>query len=85
MCNLFYNYWHILVGDRTKNYHPEMPGWRVLGCTCRGGHFRQGSQINEHTCSLFWYRLHYFCILSKWLKIHLKLGGYFHHVLQTVL
>jgi hypothetical protein len=34
----FYNYWHILVGDRTKNDHPEIPGWRVLGCTCRGGH-----------------------------------------------
>ena len=34
--NLFYNYWHILVGDRTKKYHPEMPDWRVLGCTCQG-------------------------------------------------
>ena len=36
--NLFYNYWHILVGDRTKKYPPEMPDWRVLGCTCQGGH-----------------------------------------------
>ena len=36
--NLFYNYWHILVGDRTNNYHPEMLDWRVVGCTCRGGH-----------------------------------------------
>jgi hypothetical protein len=44
--NLFYNYWHILIGDRTKNYYPEMPGWRVLGCTYRGGHFRRGPQIN---------------------------------------
>jgi hypothetical protein len=35
---IFYNYWHILVGDRTTNYHPEMPGWRGLGCTCWGGH-----------------------------------------------
>ena len=26
------------IVDRTKNYHPEMPGSRVLGCTCRGGH-----------------------------------------------
>jgi hypothetical protein len=26
------------IGDRTKNCHPEMPDWRVLGCTCRGGH-----------------------------------------------
>jgi hypothetical protein len=33
----FYNYWHIL-GDRTNNYHPVIPGWRVLRCTCRGGH-----------------------------------------------
>ena len=36
----------ILVGDRTKNYHPEMPGWRVLECTCRDGYFRRGSQIH---------------------------------------
>ena len=35
---IFYNYWHILVGDRTTNYHPEMPDWRGLGCTCWGGH-----------------------------------------------
>jgi hypothetical protein len=36
--NLFYNYWHILVGDRIQNYPPEIPGWRVLGCTCWGSH-----------------------------------------------
>jgi hypothetical protein len=36
---VFYNYWHILVWDRTKHYHPEIPGCRGLGCTNRGGHF----------------------------------------------
>ena len=51
----FYNYWHILVGDRTKQYHPEMPGWRVLGCTWRGGHFRWGRQI--HVWKLQMYRI----------------------------
>jgi hypothetical protein len=38
---------HILEGDRTKKYHPEMPDWRVLGCTCRGGHmFHFGGSKN---------------------------------------
>ena len=26
------------LGNRTKNYHPEMPDWGVLGCSCRGGY-----------------------------------------------
>ena len=45
--NVFYNYWHILVGDRTKKYHPEMPEWRVLGCTCRGGHMTDFAFLGE--------------------------------------
>ena len=44
--NVFYNYWHILVGDRANTYHPEMPGWRVLGCPCWGGYLRREPQIH---------------------------------------